>query len=171
MGMKKIDKKGFTLLELMLSITLSAVVMVIIFSTFLAINKAFVHRQLQNEQRQLIEILEELLNDELRYVYNIRVEDNGIGSYPNATYSENDRVYIDGNKALEDGVYGDNCVSLLFSKASKDVLNIEITIDEPILGVETIEVISIKLLNISIKTVIEEQTSNTGSNNISYTKK
>ena len=168
--MKKINEKGFTLLELTLSITITTIVMGIVFSTFLAINKSFANRQIQNEQRQIIEILEQLLNDELRYVDNIKIEDKGIGSYSKKTYSQDGKVYIDDNKPLEDGIYGNNWATLVFSKGDKDVLDIEIKIKEPNSEVETKETISIKLLNVSIKSTIEQQESNVGKNNISYKK-
>ena len=167
--MKKINDKGFTLLELILSVTITCIVLGIVFSAFIGINKSFVHRQIANEQRQLIEILEELLNDELRYVNRIKIEDrNNAPTFLNSAYSKDGKMYINGVKSLEDGIYGDNWVTLVFSKGNNDVLDVEIYIQEPRSNVETKEIISIKLLNIAFKASIEEQEGNAGRNHISY---
>ena len=101
--MKRLGKRGFTLIEVVATIAVSALVMAALLTFTQVTGKIFLESAWESESRLILSSVEEALKKELAYAEEISLADPGGSHY---LEFRDGRLYKDGILLLSEGFYG-----------------------------------------------------------------
>jgi prepilin-type N-terminal cleavage/methylation domain-containing protein len=105
--LRKIDKKGFTLIEVVATVAIASLVMVALVSFFSVVSKVFVASALESEERLISSNAKAYLKNELTYVTEIAV--SGDGSFSELEFTGG-RIYKNGVQVFDNEFYGNTSI-------------------------------------------------------------
>jgi prepilin-type N-terminal cleavage/methylation domain-containing protein len=117
-------KKGFTLIELMISIALYSIILVMISSTFLAIGRLGSIISDNSNSKNSILILESILRKELYKAETINISDDYV-----LLFIDDDRFEFNNNKLLKNNkevYYNEDVISIQFVPVNENFISIYI---------------------------------------------
>ena len=101
--MKNINRKGFTLIEVVATVAIASLVMVALVSFFSVVSKVFVSSTVESELRLISSNTKAYLKNELTYVSDLGV--SGDGTYSKIEFSGG-RIYKNDVQVFDNDFYG-----------------------------------------------------------------
>lgn len=105
--MKKLNRKGFTLIEVVATVAIASLVMVALVSFFSVISKVFVTSAVESELRQISSVTKAYLKNELTYVTEIGV--SGDGTYTKVEFTGG-RMFKNDIQVFDNEFYGNTII-------------------------------------------------------------
>lgn len=139
--MKIINRKGFTLIEVVATVAIASLVMVALVSFFSVVSKVFVASALESEERLISSNAKAYLKNELTYVTEIAVSGNGTFNKVEFTGG---RIYKNGVQVFDNEFYGNTSIYAEVTGLAS-VLTFTIRVENG--GTDRTEVYVIKTLN------------------------
>lgn len=104
--MRNLNKKGFTLIEVMATVAIASLVMVALVSFLSVVSKVFIASAIESEQRLIVSSAKAYLKKELTYAENVTIN---INNDKELTYNINQKLeFIDGKIYDEEGMIFDD---------------------------------------------------------------
>lgn len=107
--MKNLNKKGFTLIEVVATVAIASLVMVALVSFLSVVSKVFIASAIESEQRLIVSSAKAYLKNELTYVTEIAV--NGDGSFSKLEFTGG-RIYKNGVDVFNNEFYGNTEINI-----------------------------------------------------------
>jgi len=149
--LKRIDGKGFTLIEVVATVAIASLVMVSLVTFFSVVSRVFVASAQESESRLIISSAKAYLKNELTYV--AEIDDSGDGTFDKLEFNGG-KMFLNGAQVFTDEFYGN---SRIYGEVTGlgSVLTFELRIENG--GTDRIETYVVKTLN-KIDTAISTPT-------------
>ena len=105
--MRIINKKGFTLIEVVATVAIASLVMVALVSFFSVVSKVFVSSAVESEERLITSSAKAYLKNELTYATQIGI--SGDSSFSKIEFKDG-RIYKDGVQIFDNEFYGNTSI-------------------------------------------------------------
>ncbi|MDD2371026.1 MAG: prepilin-type N-terminal cleavage/methylation domain-containing protein [Firmicutes bacterium] len=101
--MKYLNKKGFTLIEVIATVAIASLVMIALISFFSVVSNVFINSALESEERLVISNTKAYLKNEL--VYKVAINSSGDATYNKLEFTSG-KLYKNGVQVFTDDFYG-----------------------------------------------------------------
>ncbi|MFI3324804.1 MAG: prepilin-type N-terminal cleavage/methylation domain-containing protein [Clostridia bacterium] len=169
------NKKGFTLVEIVVALAITMIIMWGAVNIFFSFYNYYCDAQVQTQQQTLVDNIADILSEEMRYSTSVVIdEETEYSNYTgyNYIYSENGCIYRNGTLLLDVSESAQE-IALEFDYVTTTSYSINVTLTVTStnnFGGTTTENFSIKMINMELKEVPIDKTKGTtsGTNCIYY---